>query len=767
MSSYEELQPDDDDIDSVVGGIIESRRERVRREGELSREAYARQLIRTIERALTGEADPEAHPDDMLAEIVRIMDEDERFEEVLLPTSGCPRWAAATLKRFKSVGETPNRERLFQAIVHAARELGYLGGYADKSRYAPVVMEALDIPGASSDVQDGEQSPIGRRRLRADSTTDLEDAQVEIPHKDCEHIMILANPRQGKDSTACRICGNLKREHGYKWISLYDDGRNETPMIALPNQDPAINDVLDEFEQEPRGYQTTVYVPATSDLPDELPANHEPFSIGLDQLSPGLVAQLAGEEISSEATERRIRKSLEEARAADGSVETLISKLQTYADETTAEVQVRGLKDDDAVDEAADEEDATHSYHMGEDELLANIAESLMLLAGEGLLTDAGAETNLDMAEVISDQDSAAVLNANFVSDSLKYLLTDLWLQLIYRARDEQPHLPRVALEVRELKDLAPSKLGDSSHSHIVKSLQQTFFFLSSQGGSRRILVVGSTQKLNDVYKPVRGNMPIKILLQLGPEKISTLETSGYSFSHEQRDQLQSFQTGWGMILNLGEWVWPIQWCGAQCALGLGDIPWRDRYGRAAGFRVSDGTANPETWYQPDGSKVESRSLDVSEWYLTGDDVAEAGSVGAAREERRDDRVPSELLLEEVDVDEGRELELLSQQDARERLIQRIEDKHGRFPDELASWLDYDLEQVDKFLDVLRSVRDGAWTSYDDIGKDCGHPSGTIGTWKTRGDDPPLEGVIDKGEIWFLRPPGEFALQFPWRDYLD
>ena len=121
--------------------------------------------------------------------------------------------------------------------------------------------------------------------------------------------MTVANPRQGKDSTIARICGNLKREHRYKWLSLYDDGRNETPMIALPNEDPAIHDVLDEFGQEPRGYETTVFVPAVESLPDKLPANHEPFSLDLNALSPELAAQLAGEEISSESTQRRIQNS--------------------------------------------------------------------------------------------------------------------------------------------------------------------------------------------------------------------------------------------------------------------------------------------------------------------------------------------------------------------------------------------------------------------------------------------------------------------------
>ncbi|MFC7134341.1 MULTISPECIES: hypothetical protein [Salinibaculum] len=766
MSSYEQLQPEDDDVDQVVERLIASRREHVQRESELTREAAIRKLIRTIEGKLTGKRDTDVHVDDLLTELLELLERDGDLDDALQPDTDVPGWSRVTLKKYRRKGEIPrNRLRVFRAIVHVARELGYLGGYADKSRYTAVVMETLDVPGANSKVREGEQTPIGRRRLSADSTQDLDDARVEIPHKDCEHIMAVANPRQGKDSTIARICGNLKREHGYKWISLYDDGRNETPMIALPNEDPAIHDVLDEFGQEPRGYETTVFVPAVESLPDKLPANHEPFSIGLNALSPELVAQLAGEEISSESTQRRIQKALSEARGADGSVEALIDRLQTYADETTAEVQVTGLRDEDDLDDAEDE-DATHSYHMGEDELLSNIAESLMLLAAEGLLRDSGAETNIDMREIIADNESVAVLNANFVTDSLKYLLTDLWLQLIYRARDQDPRLPRVALEIRELKDLAPSKLGDSAHSHIVKSLQQTFFFLSSQGGSRRILIAGSTQKLNDVYKPVRGNMPIKILLQLGPEKITALENAGYNLSPRQKNQLKDYPTGWGMIYNLGSWKWPIQWAGAHCGLGMGDIPWRDRYGRAAGFRVATRSTRERPWYDVSGTKVTDRSPDAGEWYLTTDDVEEAGGFEAAVEQRRENQVTSTLLLESVDIDTDRKLELLSQQDARERLLQRIRDQH-EFPQELETWLDYDLGRIDELLNVLRAIRDGTHTSYAEIGDECGKSGSTVGNYFSRGEQP-LQGIAAKrGDIYQLTNAGKRALSFPWRDYLD
>jgi len=99
--------------------------------------------------------------------------------------------------------------------------------------------------------------------------------------------------------------------------------------------------------------------------------------------------------------------------------------------------------------------------------------------------------------------------------------------------------------------------------------------------------------------------------------------------------------------------------------------------------------------------------------------------------------------------------------------LKRVRDKHGQFPPALKSWLDYDLDKADEFLNVLRAIRDGAWSSYDAVSQESGAPKSTISTWKADGDEPPLEGIIVKEEFWSLRPPGEFALEFPWRNYLE
>jgi len=84
---------------------------------------------------------------------------------------------------------------------------------------------------------EGDPKPIGRKRVGKDETFDEMEEEITINHEDCEHVLVVALPRKGKDSTITSLCGNLKDEHGYKWFSCLDDGRNETPMTAIPNDE--------------------------------------------------------------------------------------------------------------------------------------------------------------------------------------------------------------------------------------------------------------------------------------------------------------------------------------------------------------------------------------------------------------------------------------------------------------------------------------------------------------------------------------------------
>jgi len=61
------------------------------------------------------------------------------------------------------------------------------------------------------------------------------------------------------------------------------------------------------------------------------------------------------------------------------------------------------------------------------------------------------------MDAVFRDQERVAVLNCNFLkprNESLKYIVLNMWLRLIFRKRDENSGFPRALLEIRELKIL-------------------------------------------------------------------------------------------------------------------------------------------------------------------------------------------------------------------------------------------------------------------------------------------------------------------------
>ncbi|WP_227132352.1 hypothetical protein [Halorubellus salinus] len=782
---YADIQPDDTtDAGVAVENLLAKRRRELEWQIEREREAHIRELMRATESAFVGETDTD--PDELLDEIQRALDADERVADVLAPGySGLKDKYKLLYRRFASqreraredddLGEWPRRQE-FEVYVRVSIALGTQHSATDKTRMAPVQMSKLQVKGARSPV-DGEPTPIGRVRVSASSTSKLEKRATEIEHVDCEHILIIANPREGKDALLCAIAGNLKDEHGYKWVSLHDDGRNETPMVACPNDEDAIKESLSQFNQTPTGYPTKVYVPAVG-LPDELPKNHVPFTIGVDSLTPEIVTQLSGVKQEGE-TQDRIKHALE--RCA-GNVDELIRLLEKYAEETTAEVTVT-----EAVEGSeASAESHTRTYEMGEDQVLEDCAKSLMLLASEGLLADAGAETNLEMREVLADQEHVAVLNSNFLPDGeehLKYLIENVWLRLISYERDEHPNLPRVAVGLREIKELAPSTLNRTKYSHIVKSLRQTLLTLSSQGGSRRILLIGSTQYLRDVYLPIRGNMPIKVLLKMGEEKISVLENAGFDFSYEQRQQLKSFPTGWGMLMEPEGKTYPINWRGPRCALGLGDMEWLDRYGLAMGFRVQHGaTSTAERWHHDAEEFVDQDGVrrdappERQEWYLLPSDLEALGvevdgdvseeALLDVLKERREHDVPEDLRLAPVKAaNEQREIQLMSTSEAEEREENEVLTKHG-IDGVLRDWTNRKERTIEKMCRVLRAVRDNEVGTYQDMADLTGVGYSSIKNWAV--EETQLEQAIEKeGGKYHLTPVGRRALEVSWQSVFE
>ena len=782
-----DLQPDNErDTSLVLREKLRSKLDRYRDRQNRSHEAHVRKLLKAAEKTLTE--DTEVEPERVLAELHLYLRADTRLPHVLDPQVEEPsQRAKVRFKRYadaRGKGISPPPVAELETYAEIAAALGYIHGVTDLTRYAPVRMEALDIAGVDSSVAEGEATPVGRWRIAHDSERDA-DEEVVIPHKDCEHLLLLADPRKGKDSTGVSICANLHEEHGYKYFSLHDDGRNETPAMAIPNDETPIQKNLDEFGQEPRGLETAVFVPAI-DLPDELPANFEPFTLGLASLTPEIITALAYVDPAS-STEQRIKHALDQSLDGSGTVDELIDNLEKFADETTAEITVREAVTEDEADELGlDDGQYTRTYTMGEDDYLKQCAEALMQLAAEGLVADEDAPTNLDMVEEMQ-KDRVAVLNCNFLDDSkegLKYTLINLWLRMIYRARDTHPgKLPRAVCELRELKSLAPSKLTDVKYRKQIKAVMQTLFLIGSQGGSRRILLVGSSQKLNDIYKALRTNMPIKLLLQLSQEKVTSLkQDAGYSFTDKGEEYIQDCGTGMGMLISHGEKYYPIQWRGAPCGLGLGDMVWEHRYGMSMGYRVRtaeqywDGEKqDARAWIDEDGRvyDVDELEPEYGEWYLLDEDIPEPMVPGDDIDvqpviaERREYPLPMELGHEQVSLDaRSREMRLIATAEAEQKQKETEMRKYG-IQGHLADWIEVQPGTRSRWLKVLRAVRDEFCQSHNDIHEITGIPTGTISRWARR--EGKLKGAFEKdGDgVYQLTRMGERALEVPWGEVAE
>jgi hypothetical protein len=698
MSTSEHIQSiqaeDEGDVSQVIDTLLHDRRERRRREEQLSTESRVRELLRLAHEAMSVGDD---RVSEMLALVHDLIQQSEGYADLYGPDGGrlvseagldadeaADVWQAyRTHRRTRRRDRVPSPADELTTLSQVAKALGHVTAVHDLTPRAPVTMESLDDRAV---VSANDPIPIGRKRLPADTEQDPKDAAVEIPHASCDHIIVVAEPRRGKDSTITSIGMNLQRQHGYKYISVFDDGRMETPMLSIPNDDPNIRRNLDKFDQDPRSFDANVYVPATEGLPDRLPENFQPFTIGIDSLTPRLLLRIAGVRSSDKTAEDRIRTALDRTLNAQGpkgrgsgTVPELALHLRDLAEEGEATITWTEKEDDHSGGEVTTYET---SYSVSQSKALEQAASRVTHLAQQGIITGADAATNLDMYDIVASQEQAAVLCCNFLPEGMrrvKYVLIDLWLRLIRRVKDESSRLPRVAVEMRELKNIAPSRIGNVPYEDAIKSLRQTIYLLTTQGGSRRIMLLGSTQKLNDVYKAVRTNMATKILLKLGQEEILTLDKA-FDFSPAQKEQLESFDTGMGMLIAQGDEHWPIQWRGAPCGLGLGDVHWLDRFGWARGARVrkfdtepwpprdvrGDADRDPEWWvHVPD---LEVRSMDdppavgerYSEWYLLDTDFPDhldpaditQHDVERALAARREYESRSDLALQQYDSGE-------------------------------------------------------------------------------------------------------------------
>lgn len=790
---YEQIQAEPDTEAATAAQNLVSKRIRKRKRSETKAiEADVRALYREVRDALTGEK--AIRPEEPLRDFHWYLWLDPTRPDVLAPDSDLDTQYKMNFRQFhrhRERGIRPDEVTEFKTLVEVARAMEYLNDPTDPTQYAPVQLESLDIKGSDSP---DEPTPIGRRRIGAEEAADPEDKQVEISHKSCDHILTVALPRSGKDSTLASIGMNLWREHGYKYISILDDGRMETPMLAIPNDEDVIRQNLGRLGQQPQAMDATVWVPRMGNIPDKLPANFEVFTIGIDSLSPHLILRLAGVSSKDPTTPTRVKQALDTTLDRSGNVEELIALLQSYADEMEATIEWT-----EQVDTGDDEEVETREAHysLEAEDALKKAAQRIAQLAGEGLLTSPDAETNIDMVEVVRNRDSAAVLCPNFLTqgqEPLKYTIMDLWLRLIYRARDQHPRLPRVALEIRELKNVAPSKLKDVAHKETIKPLRQTIFFLSTQGGSRRILMLGSTQKLNDVYKSVRSNMATKILLRLGEEEIDTLDRS-YNFSDRQKEQLSGFDIGEGMIMTGGDAYWPIELRGAPCGLGLGDQHWLDRYGRAWGARVRSfshepwypGEDRPEYWIDLTDHEIITSNVapDVGRWYLLPEDLpaptrdgegdAEGGDtnpippgamterlIGWALRQRREYSLPTDLSMQPTGSASRQKTLSLRKAEGPNDGLQDIVDEF-QVPDAVRPWLTKKEGTRQKLIRAIYALEAETYSLQKEWAKEVDGWTREALSYHLNQDES-LKHLVEKGETgaYTLTPVGKQTADLDW-----
>jgi len=367
----------------------------------------------------------------------------------------------------------------------------------------------------------------------------------------------------------------------------------------------------------------------------------------------------------------------------------------------------------------------------------------------------------------------------------------DLWMQLILQASDEHKNVPRVALAIRELKNVAPSQPQNLKYCAERRATAQTIFDIASQGGSRGIMLVGSTQKVNDVRRQIRVNMRNKIVLSNEDEGIKTLKESiniddvGRA-GKSGAEVIKSFDPGQGLIHTPSWKRWPVEFGGARCGLSDKDRGWLDRYGLAWGARVREDPRdrwlnrhdNVDWWVEVnevdvrDGDEKPAVRDYYSDWFLLDRDFPEGIDredideklVRQVLRERREYPAACDLSLR--DVSEFRAERTTTIRDAEEAQEERIEEglEEYEVPAPLEALAYVKPEKRERMMEVLRVVRDRRVGTHSDIATYCSVSSGSTIANYTSGA---LSGCIVKDADtngYEITPLGEKALAVPWND---
>lgn len=215
MSTHDDIQArDTTDTRTAVRNTLRQQVQRRRYEESLDIEATVRTLIKRAELAISGTTEEvQRPPEEILEELHLYLWLDPNSQQVFAPdhppdARTVYQWQEMH-QRFEQ-GFYIDPVAWLEVLADIAKAMEFATAYSDLSQYAPVELEHLDKRGARLSVDAEDVTPVGRLRLPKDTRIPPEEREPVIPHTACDHVLTVAIPRSGKDSTGARICGTSK-----------------------------------------------------------------------------------------------------------------------------------------------------------------------------------------------------------------------------------------------------------------------------------------------------------------------------------------------------------------------------------------------------------------------------------------------------------------------------------------------------------------------------------------------------------------------------
>jgi len=352
------------------------------------------------------------------------------------------------------------------------------------------------------------------------------------------HAGIFGTTGSGKSSIGEYLAETFF-DAGEKVIDFFDEGRLENAFYRFAEDKSELLKVLKARKLQPRDFPCEVYFPryCGKEVTRRVPEYFKPFTLPLSDLSTDDLKTLMGLRAHewTFAGEAMIDRALAEIEPED-EFYTLIEKV------------IQSLKQGVI---RFDEEEIP----IGDRRSVFPLVRRLYELQQLGIISSATDPRCIDFKQVLADKEQITSFTVyQIASIRIRYGIWAYLLRKILDTKRVNVGLPRTVLFIREVRNLAPAKLGVFADAVYTR---RNLARVAREGRDVSIRLLVDSQRFLDVDIDVRSQLEFLILLRLYFDDIQEATKSVFMDWSTQL-KIQRLERGVGCFIGRGRYRYPV-----------------------------------------------------------------------------------------------------------------------------------------------------------------------------------------------------------------